>query len=196
MRAPRFAPQSSLVAKAVAICAARVRLPAAAMPIRSRRLRRALATTSSGRSANASSRTNAVALARSPPPMARRLDQTVALEEALGHFLRRLLVDVDAGVELRHRFIVELRGDRVERVRDPGILVEHFLAYDRREVVRRRVMPVVLQHDEVECGNAAVGGKDHGGIDLAFLERRVGEAGVHSLDVVALELESVGGLPA
>src|ERR1700757_4256586 len=53
-------------------------------------------------------------------------NQPVALEETFGDFLGRLLVDVDAGVELGHRLVVELGGDRVERVGDFRVLVQNF----------------------------------------------------------------------
>src|SRR5215813_3257662 len=202
MRALRSLPQSWVAAYVLAIAAARVLLPPAATPIRSRRLRRALATTSSGSRSNEIPRTNAgtsanVAAAVRPRSATDRLEseQSVALEETFGDLLGRLLVDVDAGVELGHRFVVELRGDRVERVGDLRILVQHFLAHDRREVVRRRVVLVVFQHDEIERRDAAVGGRSEERVDLPVLERSVGKPRVHALNVVALELEPVGGLP-
>src|SRR5215472_8090291 len=202
MRALRSLPQSWVAAYALAIDAARVLLPPAATPIRSRRLRLALAMHSSGSRSNESPRTNAgtstnvVAAVRSRTATDRLAsDQSVALEETLGDLLGRLLVDVDAGVEFGHCFVVELRGDRVERVGDFRILVQHFLAHDRREVVRRRVVLVVFQHDEIERGDAAVGREYYGGVDLPVLERGVGKPRVHTLDVVALELEAVGRLP-
>src|SRR5215218_7050567 len=44
------------------------------------------------------------------------LDEALLLEERLRHVFHRLLVDVDTGVEPRHCRVVELRGERVQRV--------------------------------------------------------------------------------
>src|SRR5213079_3529502 len=106
MRALQSLPRSCVAAYALTIAAALVRLPAAATPTRSSRLRRALATTASGSCSNESPRTNAGTSAaatelapRSPSAIAiSRSDQSVGLEKSLGHFFGCLLVDVDTGV--------------------------------------------------------------------------------------------------
>src|SRR4029450_7436132 len=148
------------------MAAARVRLPAAATPTRSSRLRCALSTTSPGKCSKVSPRTNAgtsanaatLFAARSPSAIGGS-DQSVCLQKTLGHFFGRLLVDVHARVQLRHGLVVELGGNRIQRIGQFGILVEHFLAHDRSEVVGRRVTFVVLQYDEIERGKRAVGGE-------------------------------------
>ncbi len=108
-RASRPRPAICVAAYALTIAAAGVREPAAATPIRSSRQRRAHATTSTGSASYARPRANAgtaaaqgrctASAARLPRPS----DQPVGLEILFGHFFRRLLVDVDAGVEPRHR---------------------------------------------------------------------------------------------
>src|SRR5439155_11591106 len=183
MRALQSLPRSCVAAYALAIAAALVRLPAAATPTRSSRLRRALATTSSGSCSNESPRTNAGTSAgaatelapRSPSAIAiSRSDQSVGLEKSLGHFFGCLLVDVDTGVELRHDLVVELRRHRIQRIGELRVLVQDFLAYDGRQVVGRAVVLVVLEHDEVERGNPTVGCEHDCRIDLVILQRVVG----------------------
>src|SRR5215471_10493359 len=107
MRAVRSPPPNCVAAYVLAIAATLVRLPAAATPIRSRRLRCALATASRGRRSKARPRmkagtsANPTAVSRSRSAIGRfALDESVGLEEAFGDFLRSFFVDVDAGVQL------------------------------------------------------------------------------------------------
>src|ERR1700730_2661708 len=169
IRATRSRPHSCVAAKAFAIAAALVLLPTAATPIKSSRQRCAWRTTSPGSSSNARSRTNAgteacrtTVVPRSPSAIRAPLDKTVRLQEGFRYLLGRFLVDVDAGVQLRHVVVVELGGKRIQRIGNLGVLVEDLLARDRRHVVWRGVILVVLQHDEVERRDAAVGGEHHG----------------------------------
>src|ERR1700738_1457906 len=129
MRAVSSRAQSCDVAYERAISEARVRVPAAATPIRSSRQRVACKVTSGGRSANAIPRTNdatsgnAVAVSVAPRSSGIRasLNQAVGVKEALRNLLDCFFVDVHAGVQLGDVFVVELRGECVQRIGDPGI---------------------------------------------------------------------------
>src|ERR1700687_1955327 len=117
----------------------------------------------------------------------RASDQAAGLEEAFRDFLDRFLVDIHAGVELAHVFVVELRGERVQRVGNLGILVQDFLAHHRCQVVRRGIILVVLQNHEIESRYTTVGCKHNGSVDLPVLQSGVGQARVHTFDVVTID---------
>ena len=80
------------------------------------------------------------------------------LEEFAHNLLHVAMLTVDGVVETAHVFVGDFPGELIQRVLHFGVTRQRFLANDGHGLVGRKIMFVVVQHEQVQRRNEAVGG--------------------------------------
>src|SRR5690606_7665885 len=101
-----------------------------------------------------------------PRPHPGRLNQPCFPQELLRHVAGISAMAVDLVIEPCHRDIVYGTFQLPEYLAELGILFKHLGTHNQPRVVRREQLPVVLQHDEVQGSDLAVGREGDDQVDL------------------------------
>ena len=98
--------------------------------------------------------------------------ECVLLQEFPSHYRRVLLLAVDRVVHLAHVVGRDASGKTVEGRARRGASAEEFRPHDRHGVVRRKVVAVIVEHNQSERGDQAVGVRSGDDIDRPVLQAR------------------------
>ena len=165
------------------------RLPIASAAERECEVLRGEAENRSRRRCCCSSRSSRPRSAAPAPPRRRRvMPRSRSTSRATTTSSSPLLLQAQVG--RAHHVAVERAGEQRERGRDLGVALERLAADQRRGLVGREEVAVVVEHHQVVHQQAAVGGVGVEHVEVAAVDRLVLERLLHSLH--AAELEAVG----
>src|ERR1700674_5274838 len=107
-------------------------------------------------------------------------DQPALLQKFLHHRSHVAMLSIHRIIQSPHIFIGNRSRQFAKRRSHLGMLLQHFPAHDRHRFVRRKVMMVVLQYNEVERRNQSIGIVAGNDIDLPFFECPRNQAEIHN----------------
>src|SRR5215472_16637585 len=105
--------------------------------------------------------------------------QSFAMQEVAHYFFCVAVLAVYGVIQLPHVVVGNFSGEGVEGRFDLRMAGKDFTAHDRNCLVGWKVVPVVVEDEEVEGGNEAVGGVAGGEVDLTVFEGAGEQAEVH-----------------
>ena len=133
--------------------------------------------------------------APSAPSGAGYLDQPGLVQVLARHLLGRLLVQVDASVQLGHHRVGQALVDLVDDLAQVGTCLLHdVVTHEEHRVVRREHALVVLEEHLVVALHLRVGGEDDRQVGLALGQHLVAQVDGHRREL--LELQAVDLLEA
>ena len=113
------------------------------------------------------------------PARRRRYNKALLAQEFSHHFFHIAVLAVDRVVELAHVVIGNLSREFIQRFSHLRMARQHLLPNDRHGLVRREVVAIVFQNEQIQRRDQSVGGISCGEVHLFVLERAGQQAQVH-----------------